>query len=114
MSTENRWFAWYSEKQFNQIKNAPPIEFEYNCDSYTNAYRDAYRDLYRNAYRNVMYVETKPYIYYYDMDDNIVQVTHVVSVIDGEEPKCNVYFDDMEFIGEVKKCFKTSKYPITM
>jgi hypothetical protein len=102
MSTENRWFAWYSEKQFNQIKNAPPIEFEYNCDSYTN------------VYRNVMYVERKPYIYYYDMDDNIVQVTHVVSVIDGEEPKCGVNFDDMEFIGEVKKCFKTSKDPITI
>ena len=87
MSTEKRWFAWYSEKQFNQIKN---------------------------AYRNVMYVERKPYIYYYDMDDNIVQVTHVVSVIDGEEPKCSVGFDDMEFIGEVKKYFKTSKYPMTI
>ena len=108
MSTYHKLVAWYSEKQFNQIKNAPPIAFEYNCTSYTNAYRDAYRDV----YRNVMYVENKPYIYYYDMDDNIVQVTHVVSVIDGEEPKSASHFDDMEFIGQVKKCFKTSKYPI--
>ena len=96
MSTQNRLFAWYSEKQFNGIKNTLTTKVDYDSN-------DKY-----------VYEKSKPYIYYYDMDDNIVQVTHIVSVIDGEEPKCDVDLDDMRFIGQVKKWFKTSKYPITM
>ena len=88
MSTQNRLFAWYSDKQFNCIKNT-----------------------YKNTYKNE-YIGSKPYIYYYDMNDNIVQVTHIISVKDGEEPKCQAKFDDLLFIGEVKRCFTTSKYPI--
>ena len=84
MSTQNRLFAWYSDKQLNCIKNT-----------------------YKNEY-----IESKPYIYYYDMNDNIVQVTNIVSVKNGEQPKCSAKFDDLIFIGEVKRCFTTSKYPI--
>ena len=104
MSTYHKLFAWYSEKQFNRIKNTLTTAVQYN-DNYAGAYKNAYK----NAYK-----ESKPYIYYYDMDDNIVQVTQVVSVIDGEEPKCDAEFDDLRFIGQVKKCFKTSKYPMTI
>ena len=94
MSTYHKLFAWYSEKQFKCIQSSLTQKVKYD-DNYANAY-----------------VESKPYIYYYDMDDNIVQVTHVRSVIEDEEPTCDSDFDDLEFIGQVKKCFKTSKYPI--
>ena len=99
MSTQNRLFAWYSDKQLNSMKNTFTTKYIYCDDTYINT-------------KKIEYIESKPYIYYYDMDDNIVQVTHVISVKDGEEPKSPAKFDDLIFIGEVKRCFTTSKYPI--
>ncbi len=47
--------------------------------------------------------DTKKYLYYKDMEDNIVEVTVVSSTMEH-----NCKFDDMIYVGKLKKFYKRS------
>ena len=71
-------YAWYSNKQFEIISN-------------------------KFGNKNDM----KPYIYYIDINDQIIQVTQVT---DNLEHKTQ--FDDIKYLSEVKEFYKISSYDI--
>ena len=70
-------YAWYSEKQFKILKS-----------------QESYKD--NNCQR-------KPYIYYINTDNEIIQITEITN-----ENKQNPNFDDVIFKGIVQSFYKTS------
>lgn len=74
--------AWFSETQFNRIMCS-----KHNCDNKSSG-------------------RMLPYIYYYDKDDNIIQITEILS----EDKKST--FDDAVCKGPIKKFYKCSVEPI--
>lgn len=72
----NLKYAWYSEKQFKILKS--------------QSYKDNNR-------------QRKPYIYYINTDNEIIQITEITN-----ENKQNPNFDDVIFKGIVKSFYKTS------
>ena len=75
----NLKYAWYSEKQFKILKS--------------QSYKDNNR-------------QRKPYIYYINTDNEIIQITEITN-----ENKQNPNFDDVIFKGIVKSFYKTSSTP---
>ena len=73
----NLKYAWYSEKQFKILKS------QKSC-------KDNNR-------------ERKPYIYYINTDNEIIQITEITN-----ENKKNPNFDDVIFKGIVQSFYKTS------
>ena len=53
--------------------------------------------------------ENKPYIYYKDMNDKIVEVTCVSST---NEHNCK--FDDLQYLGVMKEFYCNSKEPLSL
>lgn len=72
----NLKYAWYSEKQFKILKS--------------QSYKDNNR-------------QRKPYIYYINTDNEIIQITEITN-----ENKKNPNFDDVIFKGIVQSFYKTS------
>lgn len=70
-------YAWYSEKQLKILKS----QKSYKDDNY----------------------QCKPYIYYINTDNEIIQITEITN-----ENKVNPNFDDVIFKGIVKSFYKTS------
>jgi len=77
----NLKYAWYSEKQFKILKS-----------------HESYND--NNC-------QHKPYIYYINTDNEIIQITEITN-----ENKQNQNFDDVIFKGIVKSFYKTSSISI--
>ena len=73
------WYAWYSQKQFDEKKNL----LDYNNR------------------------KSLPYIYYIDMNNNIVQVTEV-----STSKKYPSLFDDFVNLGQVNKFYIASSKPL--
>ena len=74
-------YAWYSEKQFKILKSQQSYKAN-NC-------------------------QCKPYIYYMNTDNEIIQITEITN-----ENKVNPNFDDVIFKGIVKSFYKTSSISI--
>jgi hypothetical protein len=74
-------YAWYSEKQFKILKS-----------------QESYKDNNRQC---------KPYIYYINTDNEVIQITEITN-----ENKVNPNFDDVIFKGIVKSFYKTSSISI--
>ena len=80
MSTQ---IAWYSQTQFNNYVRRKSMSYDKSSG------------------------RVKPYIYYYDKDDNIIQVTEIIN---GEDRKSN--FDDAVCKGPIKKFYKCTNVAI--